>query len=139
MDTGASLSKSNLVAVCKQESYEFFMAGLFKSTDVVGFSVSYTDKVDQIAVKFNLLSVISDMTIFVAVGEDVIFTKKFTYLSDLTGQYLASDVDATSYLTLNALTESNAESVIIPINTGAVTLITNTIDLKLYIATSSTQ
>lgn len=44
-----------------------------------------------------------------------------------------------NYLTLDALTSSNAASIIVPITTDIANIITNTINIKIYVTSSSTQ
>jgi len=73
MTTGQYLNKTNIVSVCSANTYEFFMAGLFQPTDRVGFTLSYTDNMDQISIRFNLLSVIQSLTLYIQIGTSVVY------------------------------------------------------------------
>jgi hypothetical protein len=107
--TGQIFNKTNIVAVCQTNTYEFFMAGLFQPTDRVGLTLSYKDNenIDQIIIRFNLLSVIQNVTLYIQIGNDIVYTKTFNYLSDLVGTYSVSS-NSTNLLIINALTALNA-------------------------------
>jgi len=45
------------------------MAGLFQVGDQIGVTLSYTDKIDQIFIKLNVLSVVSDLSVNIAIND----------------------------------------------------------------------
>jgi hypothetical protein len=98
------------------------MAGLFQPTDRVGFTLSFAENMDQINIRFNLLSVIQTVTLYVQIGTTIVYSQTFLSLSDLQGTYSASS-NGTNLLIVNALTQNNAASILLPIDTGILSII----------------
>lgn len=137
VDTGVALNVTKIVEVCKSNSFEIFMVGLFKITEVIGLSYSYTNNIDQIQVKFNFMAVISSVTLCIDINGESFYTNQFSIFSDLAGHYgIDSNTSAPGYLFLDALSTSNVGSVIDEVDTGVKSLITNKIAIQIYIKSS---
>lgn len=112
-DTGVPLNVTKVVEICKANSFENFMAGLFRITEVVGLNYYYTNNIDQIQIKFNFMSVISSVSLVIDINGDNFYANQFSIFSDLSGKYgIDSNTSAPSYLLLDALSTSNVGSVI---------------------------
>jgi hypothetical protein len=137
-DTGTNIGPNKLLEICKENTYEFFIAGPFKDTNTIGLNYDYTDPIDQIQIKFNFMSLVQDVTLYVEVNDVVAFQKKFTIFSDLIGTYgKNADNSGPNYLILNALTPSNVGSVIAPVDIGIFKVISNSIRIKISIVSKS--
>jgi hypothetical protein len=135
-DTKTSIGPNKVIEVCKDNTYELFMAGPFKDTNIIGIDYKLTDNIDRIQIKFNFMAFIQDITLWVDINENNIFKKQFTIFSDLIGTYGKLPNNAgPNYFYINALTSSNVGSVISPVDTGMQTLISNEISIRMYITT----
>lgn len=84
------------------------------------------------------MSLVQDVTLFIEVNDAVVFQNKFNIFSDLVGTYGKNpDNSGPNYLFLNALTSSNVQSVIAPVDTGVVSIISNAIRIRMFIVTKS--
>jgi hypothetical protein len=84
------------------------------------------------------MSLVQDVTLYIEVNDIVVFQNKFTIFSDLVGTYGKNpDGSGPNYLFLNALTSANVQSVIAPVDTGMVKIISNSIRIRMYMVTKS--
>lgn len=121
-------------------SYEYFLAGLFKSTDIVELSFTQTNPTDQIQIKFNFASMVQSMKLFITLNDNEIYSNKLEGFSDLKGVFAqSSNSTSRSFLTLPALSPETASSVLIHIDTGLLDYIVKDYTLKIFIQTNSTQ
>jgi hypothetical protein len=86
-DTEVKIGVNKVLEICKANTYELFMAGPFKDTNSVGINYQFVDPIDQIQIKFNFMSLVQDMTLYIDINDQSVFTKKFTIFSDLIGTY----------------------------------------------------
>lgn len=93
---------------------------------------------DQISIRFNLLSVIQEVTLYVQIGTATVYSETFLYFSDLQGTYSVSTTGP-NLLIINALTEKNANSILVPMNTGILNIVENNFSISIYINTTETQ
>ncbi len=101
-------------------------------------SYDFGDSIDQIQVKFNLISVVASLTMYVEINDNSIFSNAYDIFSDLTGTYIPTTGE-TNYLSLSALTKDSVSSIITQVDTGVKTIITNSVKLKLYVDSTSKQ
>lgn len=47
-DTGVKIGPNKVLEICKENTYEMFMAGPFKDTNYVGINYDYTDPIDKL-------------------------------------------------------------------------------------------
>ncbi len=112
-DISTHILINKVLRVCQTNSYELLMAGPFKNTNIVGLNYNFIDPIDEIQIKFNFMSFVQDMGVYLDINEKTYFQKKFTIFSDLIGTYGKNLNNAgPNYLILNALTESNIGSVV---------------------------
>jgi hypothetical protein len=45
-DTGVKIGPNKVLEICKENTYEMFIAGPFKETNIVGINYDYTDPID---------------------------------------------------------------------------------------------
>jgi hypothetical protein len=133
-DISTHILINKVIQVCQDNSYEMFMAGPFKRTNIVGLNYRLVDPIDQIQIKFNFMSFVQDMGVYVDINDINIFTKKFAIFSDLVGRYSKKPNNAgPNYVVLNALTFDNVGSVVQPVDTGIFYLINNTLRIRIGI------
>jgi hypothetical protein len=133
-DISTHILINKVLRVCQENSYEMFMAGPFKRTNIVGLNYDFRDPIDQIQIKFNFMSMVQDMGVYLDIKEKTYFDKKFTIFSDLVGKYGKNPNNAgPNYLVLNALTMSNVGRVVEPVDTGLISLINNTLRIRIGI------
>lgn len=63
------------------------MGGLFTVHDKVGLRYIFVDKIDQIQIRLNLISIIKDITFVIEANSITFFTRKYSFFSDLAGKY----------------------------------------------------
>ncbi len=93
---------------------------------------TFENSIDQVQIKFNLISVVQDLTINVDLNDNTVYTNKYDIFSDLVGTY-ASTPNEPNYLTLAALTTTTVGSVITPVDTGVNTLITQNLKIRFFV------
>jgi hypothetical protein len=118
-DTYTPIQINKVLEVCSNNTFEIFMAGPFKDTNIVGIDYNFVDKIDKIQVKFNFMAFIQDITLIVTINDNVALTKPFNIFSDLYGMYGKNPNNTgPNHLFLNALSPYNVDSVISPVDTG---------------------
>lgn len=137
VDTGVALNVTKILQICKANSFENFMVGLFKITEVIGLSYEYANNIDYIQIKFNFMAVISSVTLCIDINGESFYINQFSIFSDLAGSYgIDSNTSAPGYLFLDALSTSNVGSVIDEVDTGVKSLIANKVAIQIYIKSS---
>jgi hypothetical protein len=134
--SGTSLPSGKVLHVCKADTYEMLMGGLFTVHDKIGLKYKFVDNIDQIQVRLNLISIIKDITFVIEGNQVTFFKRKYSFFSDLVGKYGISYDNGTvlegGYLTLNALSSGTVSSVITPVDTGVKTLISNDVTVSFH-------
>ena len=137
-DTGVNVGPNKVLEICKSSTYEMFMAGPFKDTNFVGINYQYTDSIDQMQIKFNFMSLVQDCTLYIEFNGQVVFQNKYNIFSDLVGTYGKNPNNSgPNYLFLDALTSADVQSVVTPVDTGLLSIISNSISIRIYMTTSS--
>lgn len=83
--SGTSLSEGRIVHVCQIDTYEMLMGGLFTVNEKVGLRYTFTDNIDKIQIRLNLISIIKDITFVVEANQITFFKNKYSFFSDLAG------------------------------------------------------
>ncbi len=99
------------------------IAGLFTADDKIGIQYKLPYSIDQIQIRFRLFIVINDHLLVIEANDKIIYQNSFAHVNDMAGQYMVQYADQTkqplrSYVQLFALDASNANNLIIPIDTG---------------------
>ena len=86
-DVGTEILANKVIQVCQTNSYEMLMAGPFERTNIIGLNYQFVDPIDQMQIKFNFMSFVQDMGVFIEINGESVFTQRFTIFSDLVGSY----------------------------------------------------
>ncbi len=110
------LGTSNTVKICSNtttESYQFQMVGLFNINQKLSYTVTFTETISYITVKFNLLLLNNDATLTVYLGEETVYSTTYNSLANINATYYSStNATEASYLVIPSLTSSNARTII---------------------------
>ena len=127
-----------VVSICAS-TYEIEAAGLFQRTDVINLQFFREDPIDQIQIKLNFASLVSSISFYITLNDNIIYSKTFSNLADLNGIYVQNtNTSDRSYLYLESLSSSTASSIFLPIDTTLTKYITSTYTIKFYVKTEST-
>lgn len=78
------------------------MVGLFKQATSIATNLVWKNPIDQIQIKINFMSIVSDITFYIDINGNNVFKKSYTTFSDLSGTYAVSTQG--NFLYLDALT-----------------------------------
>jgi hypothetical protein len=141
-DTNDTLNSSSVASICQSTTgiaYEFVTSGLFQASDVINLYYYRVDPIDQIQVKFNLLSIAQSMTVYVTINSQQVYTKTFGTFSDVDGTYVLSNTAGKrSMMTIPALTQSTAPIILASVDTGVVNYtVTSSFAVGIKVASTS--
>ena len=104
-----------------------FMFGLFKASEVVVLTYeNIPNGIDRLYLKFNFLSVVQSITLYIDVNGQNYYKETGSVFSDLLGTYginSTNNTDGPNYLNLNALSFSNPSSVIVSVSITELALV----------------
>lgn len=130
-----SLGLSDIVSICSNSSspYRFQMLGLFGSSEKIKYAVTWTNEISYITIKFNLLILINNVDLTIYLGEETVYSKSFSSLSNLTATYYKGN-GSYNYLYIPTLTTTSVTDVM---QTISVDLAVSTTSPSIYITLTS--
>lgn len=75
--SNATVPINRIASICRASTYEIEIAGVFFQSDAINLQFFRVDPIDQLQIKLNFMSLVSSISFYITLNDNLIFSKNF--------------------------------------------------------------